>query len=373
MKSRPRSSPAQLTLHADDIHGFRRRLLAWFSKQARQLPWRTTPRDPYAVWISEVMLQQTRVATVVPYFNTFMDRFPNVSALAQADLDDVLSAWSGLGYYRRARLMHAAARQMLEAHQTVLPGDYDSLLKLSGIGQYTAAAIASMAFEQRVAVVDGNVLRVLARMLADSAPIDVASTHKRIRNHADKLVDPDNPGGFNEAMMELGATVCTPTSPTCLTCPVRKYCRGHARGRVSDLPVVTPKKKSKKMQLEAFVLTREGLVWMCRRREEGLFGGMWEPPMVQAEERIYGKALQRVILGRSRRLKGKLEHVLTHRIIQVRVIRWDVEQASELPMASSYDRGRWMQAGQGTGMGISSLASRVLDYAGVKGGMVGTT
>jgi A/G-specific adenine glycosylase len=347
----------------------RRNLLAWFDRHARVLPWRTSSRDPYAVWVSEIMLQQTRVSTVVPYFERFLEKFPNVPTLAEAELDDVLAAWSGLGYYRRARALHAAARQLHERGEATLPGDFDALLKLSGIGQYTAAAIASMAFGQPVAVVDGNVLRVLARITADDGPIEATSTQKRIRAVADSLVGPDRPGSLNEAMMELGATVCTPTSPTCLTCPIRKLCGAHRDGVVDLLPVTTKKKASPRVRLVAFVVAHEDRVLMCRRREDGLFGGLWEPPMVQAPSSSYERKLASQVGGKAVRVRGKVEHVLTHRVLEVVVMRWGVDRSSpEVVIPEGYERAAWFGPSERASLGVSTLANKVLERGGVERG-----
>jgi len=342
----------------------RKNLLAWFDRHARVLPWRTASRDPYAVWVSEIMLQQTRVSTVVPYFERFLRRFPDVTSLAQAELDDVLAAWSGLGYYRRARALHAAARQLHERGETNLPGDFDALLKLSGIGQYTAAAIASMAFGQPVAVVDGNVLRVLARITADDGPIEATGTQSRIRSVADSLVGPDRPGTLNEAMMELGATVCTPTSPTCLTCPLRKECRAHLDGLVEKLPVTTKKKTSPRVRLVAFVLRHDDQTLMCRRVQDGLFGGLWEPPMLQAPS-SYQQALASQLGGKPVRARGKVEHVLTHRVLEVVVMRWCVDSApDDVVIPEGYDRAAWFLPSERASLGVSTLANKVLERGG---------
>lgn len=355
-------------LRAPTVRVLRDSLLGWFDHHARELPWRAEPRDPYAVWVSEIMLQQTRVATVIPYFERFMVRFPTVQSLALAPVDDVLAAWSGLGYYRRARAMHAAARQVVEGGHCTLPGDHAALLRLSGIGHYTAAAIASIAFGQPVAVVDGNVVRVLSRLTDDGEPMDTASARRRVQSLADRLLDPDRPGPFNEAMMELGAVVCTPRSPSCGDCPWKKRCLGLRAGRAEQLPVILGRDASPHVALEAFVLLDQDRVLLCRRRAKGLFGGLWEPPMSDAGRDGLRK-IEELVGRKGRRVRGKLVHVLTHRVLDVRVSRWLVDRScvpDDLPFSEVYDQARWVGDDERRTLGMSSLARKVLTHVGVK-------
>ncbi|HVJ89394.1 MAG TPA: A/G-specific adenine glycosylase, partial [Labilithrix sp.] len=206
-------------------------LLAWYAAERRDLPWRRT-RDPWAIWVSEIMLQQTRVETVKPYFERFMQRFPTPLALAEAPEDQVLAAWSGLGYYRRARMLHAGARVV--AQRSGMPADRDGLLELPGIGRYTAGAIASIAYGERVGLVDGNVARVFARIFAIDDDMKRAGM-RRAEQLAEELVPERAPGDWNQALMELGATICTPRAPSCERCPVFRSCRAHAEKRVEEL------------------------------------------------------------------------------------------------------------------------------------------
>src|SRR5271163_1899557 len=206
------------------IRKFQRELLAWYDTHARDLPWRQSA-DPYRIWVSEIMLQQTRVAAVLDYYARFLTLFPSVSALAQAEEPDVLAAWSGLGYYRRAKLMHKAAKVVVKDHHGAIPRTAEQLRKLPGIGEYTSSAIASIAFGEPVAVVDGNVERVLLRVFPENLePAAPAAEMKRCRERATTLLDTRRPGDFNQAMMELGATVCLPQRPLCLHCPVQSFC-----------------------------------------------------------------------------------------------------------------------------------------------------
>jgi A/G-specific adenine glycosylase len=362
------SLAAAHVLRAPTVRVLRDSLLGWFDRHARDLPWRVEPRDPYAVWVSEIMLQQTRVATVIPYFERFMRRFPTVESLALAPADDVLAAWSGLGYYRRARAMHAAAKQIVEGGHSSLPGDHAALLRLSGIGQYTAAAIASIAFGQPVAVVDGNVVRVLSRLTDDGEPMDTVSARRRIQSLADRLIDPDRPGPFNEAMMELGAVVCTPRSPSCGDCPWQERCLGLRAGRAEQLPVTLGRDASPHVALEAFVLLDQDRVLLCRRRAKGLFGGLWEPPMSEAGREGL-RRLEELVGRKGQRVRGKLVHVLTHRVLEVRVTRWLVERKcvpDDVPFSEVYEQARWVGDDERRTLGMSSLAGKVLAHAGMK-------
>ena len=228
------------------------------------------------------MLQQTRVDTVMPYFERFLARFPTPLALAEAPEDQVLAAWSGLGYYRRARMLHAGAR--LVADRAHMPRDREGLLELPGIGRYTAGAIASIAFDEAVGLVDGNVARVLARIFALDDDMRRAGM-KRAEALAEELVPAKKPGDWNQALMELGATICTPRSPACDRCPVASSCRARAEGRVDELPVMGEKAKPKPQRVQALVArTKDGRVLLARRRSSGLFAGLWEPPSIDGDE-----------------------------------------------------------------------------------------
>ncbi len=256
----------------------RPRLLAWFDAHKRDLPWRGAG-DPYAVWISEVMLQQTRAGSVVPYYRRWMARFPNVGALADAELEEVLRLWQGLGYYARARNAHRCARRVRDACGGAFPSSAAELRTLPGIGPYTAAAVASIAFGEAVAAVDGNVRRVVARLfdLPDPSPAEA-------RDRAAGLMDPARPGDSNEAMMELGATVCTPRSPSCGACPLADGCRALAVGSVARRPTRRRRRAvPKRVWAVRVAVSRRGRTLVVRRRPEGLLGGMWEFPAVELE------------------------------------------------------------------------------------------
>ena len=258
----------------------RRRLLPWFAKHARDLPWRAEPREPYAVWISEIMLQQTRVDTVIPYFHRFLKRFPDPAALAAAPLQDVLKQWEGLGYYTRARQLHKAAGILVRDHGGRLPSDPAALAALPGLGPYATAAVASLAFGHPLAVLDGNVIRVLARLLALPGDVTLPAVRRELRQIADDLLPRDRAAAANEAWMELGALVCTPRKPACTACPLRTVCRAAEQGAPESFP-----RKKKKMKVPhkivgaAVILNPQNRILIARRNpEKGMLAGLWEFP-----------------------------------------------------------------------------------------------
>ena len=253
-------------------------LLRWYRRHRRILPWREAP-TPYRVWVSEVMLQQTQVATVVPYFDRFMARFPDLAALASADLQAVLKAWEGLGYYRRARNLHRAAGLVMAEHGGVIPGDPAVLGRLPGVGLYTAAAVASIAFGVPVAVVDGNVLRVGSRLWCLDQDSRQAALPREVRRRLDAaVVQSGDPSAFNQALMELGARVCRPRDPSCGECPCQADCLALAAGRVAELPVRSARPAVPHHRIAVGLLEHEGRVLIARRDEEQMLGGLWEFP-----------------------------------------------------------------------------------------------
>ncbi len=263
-------------LSAPEIEQFHRGLLAWFAVHRRDLPWRRT-RDPYAIWISEIMLQQTRVAAVIPYYERFLARFPNVLSLAQAPESELLASWAGLGYYYRARNLQRAAQAIVELGS--FPATYAEIRRLPGIGDYTAAAVASIGFNLPHAVLDGNVFRVLSRILDDSTNIASTIGRKHFAGAADQLLDREQPGVFNQAVMELGATICLPKNPQCLVCPVAELCKARANGRQESLPVKIVAQKSVEERRVVFWVESQGrlLVWQ-RPPTSRLMPGFWELP-----------------------------------------------------------------------------------------------
>ena len=260
------------------LHVFRDDLVAWFDGERRDMPWRRTD-DPYRIWLSEVMLQQTRVDQARPYYERFVAAFPTAEALAAADLDDVLRLWEGLGYYSRARNLHKAARMIVETFDGRFPDTYDAIRTLPGVGAYTAAAVLSIAFDRPHAVLDGNVIRVLTRAFAIEDEVNKNRTKKQLQRLADALLDPSKPGDFNEAMMELGATVCTPKSPRCPSCPLQSVCAAFAARTPEAFPVKKKKAPVPHYDIAAGLLFNDdGELLIQRRPEDKMLGGLWEFP-----------------------------------------------------------------------------------------------
>lgn len=294
------------------------RLLAWYARRRRALPWRDHP-DPYAVLVAEVMAQQTRLETVLPYFARWMTRFPTVEALAHAEEQEVLALWEGLGYYRRARYLHRAAQEIVARHGGQVPAEPRDLLALPGIGSYTAAAVASIAFGRDVPVVDGNVLRVFARLFALEAPIDTAAGRRAIEALAREHLPPGQAAAYNQALMDLGAQVCTPRQPACTACPLRDLCRAYAQGDPSAYPRRRPKRPVPHYTVTAAVIRRNGQVLLAQRPPQGLLGNLWEFPGGKVEPgESLEEALQREIneeLAASVRVEapfGVYRHAYSH-------------------------------------------------------------
>jgi A/G-specific adenine glycosylase len=276
-----------------------RRLAEWYQRGHRDLPWRATA-DPYRIWVSEIMLQQTRAQAVIPYYERFLARFPTAQALASAHEDEVLALWSGLGYYSRARNLLRAARQIAEAGS--FPGDYDAIRALPGVGDYTAAAVASIAFGRPHAVLDGNVLRVVARIESDPADISSPRTRERFREIAQRWLDPRDPGRFNQALMELGATVCLPKKPLCLVCPLTAECQARQQGTAAELPVKL--RRVEPVEIEGVLLVVRSRGRLLLRQRDGdarRMAGFWELPATAD--------LPEARLGRC---YGTFRHTITH-------------------------------------------------------------
>jgi A/G-specific adenine glycosylase len=255
------------------------RLLQWYRLNQRNLPWRDPLRaDPYAVWVSEIMLQQTRVETVIPYFEKWMKLFPTVGALAAASEQDILHAWEGLGYYSRARNLYKAAQRVVEKYHGEIPRDLDELRQLPGIGRYTLGAIASIAFDMNVPALDGNIKRVYARVFDIAEPVDVSTGEKILWDLAEKHLPDKDAGDYNQALMDLGATICVPKNPRCLICPLMKLCKARENGTQNQRPVKLPKKEIPHHIHAAGVVVERGRVLLAKRPSKGLLGGMWEFP-----------------------------------------------------------------------------------------------
>jgi A/G-specific adenine glycosylase len=318
------------------------RLLEWYERNRRDLPWRTEPRDPYLVLVSETMLQQTQVDRVVPLFERFIARFPSFEELAAAGEDRVVEAWSGLGYYRRARALHRLARTVVGAGGA-LPRDPQQLITLPGIGPYTAAAVASIAFGVREPVLDGNVLRVGARALAETADPRSAAARSRILSWVDGLLADRPPGRVNEALMELGATVCRPRSPACATCPLAASCRAWARGLQEQLPPVRRRRRTEEQQWVAACGVAEDGSWLLSKVVEGpILSGLWLPPFRQLDGEDPVEAALRLlpVPGTEGRICPTVRHSITHRRVRITPVHVPLQEA-QLAMRPEAHKG-WL-------------------------------
>ncbi len=291
--------------------GFVRNLLGWFDRSRRELPWRSS-RDPYAIWISEVMLQQTQVTTVIPYYERWLRRFPDVIALARARPDEVLAGWQGLGYYSRARSLHRAAMTVAGIHEGRLPRTSAGLSELPGFGPYTSGAVASIAFGERVPAVDGNVARVMARRLGLTGHSGDPALRAKVTGILESVIPADRPGDFNQALMELGATVCRPRNPKCDLCPVAEGCRSKGRAGASAPKAGGKRREPETLSWNAYAVTdTKGRLYLHRRPETGLFAGLWELPTDETGKKP----------PKGAEFLGEIHHRLTHRIIRLRVFR----------------------------------------------------
>lgn len=295
-------------------------LLPWYRSHARALPWREN-RDPYRVWISEIMLQQTRVEAVMGYYARFLDAFPTVESLASAEEDRLFKLWEGLGYYSRARNLQKAARRIVSEYGGVFPASYEAVRALPGVGPYTAGAICSICYDLPTAAVDGNVLRVTARYQNDDTPIDLPAHKTEITERLESVYPAGSCGAFTQALMELGATVCTPRSPKCSDCPLRETCRAYSAGTVDRLPVKHPKKEKQLVLKTVFLLWYGDELALVRRDETGLLGGMWSLPNVDEPLDVEGALRQAESFGVEPASVLRQEHhthIFTH-------IRWEME------------------------------------------------
>lgn len=323
---------------------FQNGLIDWYKSQQRDLPWRKN-QDPYKIWVSEVMLQQTRVDTVIPYFEAFVNRFPTVEALAEADEVEVLKAWEGLGYYSRARNLQAGVREVHEKYNGKVPDDHNAISKLKGVGPYTAGAILSIAYGKPEPAVDGNVMRVMSRVLSISEDIAKQRTRKRFESIVKEMIPEGQASEFNQGLMELGAVICTPKSPKCLLCPVQSHCKAFAQGKQDELPVKGKKKPPKLVKLAVAVIRNgKNEVLIRRRPNTGLLAGMWEFPCFEVSGTGKKEQLNAKLSGTyGARVEWKarlrnVQHVFTHLKWELAVyegeIREPLQRQKELEWAS---------------------------------------
>lgn len=356
-------------MHTDvsqiDAPSFRRALLAWYRANARDLPWRRT-KDPYAIWLSEIMLQQTRVDQGTPYYERFIAAFPDVHALARASEDRVLKLWEGLGYYSRARNLHRAAKTVSNVHDGAFPKSAVELQTLPGIGRYTAGAIASIAFGERVPVLDGNVIRVLSRVHNIDACTDEPKIREQLWEIAAAFVPARDPGDFNQAMMELGARVCTPKTPLCMECPVNKHCRARVAGVEQQRPVRKTKSEIPRREMVAAAIQNKGKYLMAKRPSSGLLGGMWEFPAGTVRNReSHQRALSRELKENfGLRIKpGKLiasvQHAYSHFKVTLHVYACDLIDGT--PDAKEHDETRWFARKSFTSLALPKVVHKFID------------
>lgn len=318
--------PENNVLQKMNIAKFQQDLVTWYETEKRDLPWRRE-QDPYKIWVSEIMLQQTRVETVIPYFNRFMEQFPTIESLANADEEAVLKAWEGLGYYSRVRNLQSAVREVSESYGGTVPADKNQFLALKGVGPYTGGAVLSIAYGLPEPAVDGNVMRVISRILTVWDDIAKPSTRKIFEQAVGTLMYEEDPSSFNQALMELGATICTPTSPSCLLCPVQTHCQAFEEGVQRELPVKTKKKSTKKVRLGAVVLEApDGTILIEKRPETGLLANMWQFPNTELLDGTNPRAAIEAFLETEYGIKAAVQpekaseitHVFSH-------LTWDVD------------------------------------------------
>lgn len=335
-------------LDAGWVEVIQRDLLDWYNHNKRDLPWRINC-DPYRVWISEIMLQQTRVDTVIPFYERFMERFPTLNDLAAADEEDVIKAWEGLGYYSRARHLHTAVKEVAASYGGEVPREWDDISRLKGVGAYTAGAILSIAYNRPVPAVDGNVMRVFSRWLSLWDDVAKVSTRKKIEGLAIQVIPEDRPGDFNQALMELGALICTPFNPACVNCPVASHCSAREQGVQQELPVKTKAKPPLPAAVTFGWITDGNRVLLEKRPAEGLLADMWGLPTVENDrhEQTPGQTLQQALQGKGLSVElgaslGELEHIFSHRRWHITLVEGVVTaEAEPLP-----DRYRWIDPDQ---------------------------
>lgn len=343
-------------LHSIDDCAAASKLEAWFARSARDLPWRIEPRDPYWSLVSEFMLQQTQVSRVLEKFEPFLERFPSIEKLASADEEAVLAEWSGLGYYRRARMLHACAKAIVERHSGVIPSDVDELMPLPGIGRYTAGAMASMVFKERQPLVDGNVVRVLQRLHNNPSQQTDPKTVKWAWERATDLVESSTePGVLNESLMELGATVCTPKRIRCDQCPVSDQCGSRKHGTTESVPPPKPRAKRKELFCASVVVVEGDRVLVEQRPVDGLWGNMWQVPTIERDDRP--AAAQEI--HEDAELIESFVHQTTHRIVRFEVFR---SRGYQIGSDQSF-----MDRDQIRALGVSNAQMRILRTSGVFG------
>lgn len=347
----PPAAQVKTLTQEKDLRTFRKILRQWYGSMRRDLPWRKT-RDPYAIWLSEIMLQQTTVETVIPYYEKFLARFPTLESVAKAPESELLRFWAGLGYYNRIRNFQGAARIVVNDHGGRVPEESDRLRKLPGIGSYTAAAIASIAFSKPASVVDGNVIRVVSRLFAYKKEISTTTAKAFFKSKADFLLDRSQPGDFNQAMMELGAVVCTPVAPDCPSCPVQAWCRAKAKNLELKLPLKSKKMKTHLETYECLIRKRNSKILLRPRKSGEIMEGMWELPLVRIMDGSTGSPCPR--------------RPISHTIMNRRMRIYPIEKTG---LAARYNRGmndgRWIAIAELKTLPLTTITRKVLQSRGL--------
>ena len=340
-----------------DFKRLRQKLLFWYGRNHRNLPWRRT-RDPYAIWIAETMLQQTQVKTVLPYYRRFLKAFPTLQALDRASMTQVLTLWSGLGYYRRAENLKKAAHKILRGHHGRIPRDWEDLLALPGVGPYTAGALLSIAFDQPFPALDGNTRRVLTRLFNQTR-------EKELKKIAARLARHPQPGRLNQALMELGATICLPRDPQCGRCPIYRSCDGFKSGRSRITQSSTRKRKIKKVEWPLLLIQNNGKILLRQRPSGGTLAGLWEAPGGEKRrDETVRSALKRLLNGLGRHIKsiyflGEIHHSITDRRIRAPIFRGEFHKRTELP----HSTWTWVPSSSLRQHPLSSLTRKALRLA----------
>lgn len=341
----------------------------WYATHGRRLPWRLEP-SPYHTWVSEIMLQQTQVATVIPYYQRFLTRFPDIGTLAAADLGELLALWQGLGYYSRARNLHAAARQIVRLHGGQLPDERAALLALPGIGDYTAGAILSIAYNLDYVAVDGNVKRILARVLDYDRAIASGANAAELASCARALLPPGQASTFNQAMMDLGASICTPRQPLCDTCPVARYCLAQERGVQEQRPVRAPRATVPVREMVGAIVERKDGSWLAlRRNPRGLLGGLWEIPLYERRTDDILSSDERLIAALAETLHLEITtpgaawlvtHAYTHFRVRLTLFSCMAQNAPVLSSQDTWDALQWLNKANMPSHGLTGLTVKAL-------------
>ncbi len=332
------------------------KLLTWFSANARAMPWRGT-KDAYKIWLSEIMLQQTQVVTVIPYFERFIKKYPDVYALANGSVDDVFKLWEGLGYYSRAKRLIPCARVIVEQHGGVFPKNLKAALALPGVGPYTAGAVLSIAYNLKVPAVDGNVLRVISRLFEYEADIAKQSSKRDIEKVVLNLM-PEQAGDFTEALMELGATLCSPKNPDCVHCPLTNDCLAKQNNRVAELPYKSKKKKAPTKQIEVALIKYEDRYLMYKKEDGALLSGFWAFPHAETASQTMADSVYEdfaISLNNAKPI-GTVKHVFTHQIWQMQVVGYKVANIYQVDFPQS----KWVSLAEMEDLAISTAMRKVI-------------